>query len=292
MSSGRTHFIALSGNRQDVWTWDERRQFQKGVKLNLVNPDTHASLIDTEHTVSKVRAGWGLSSCLINGVGIVVWNSREGVPNEHQTSVFGPADASVTVIEDTKQNKVADYIVLEGYILYITYHGELMKVKLNNNDLGKVASIPNSGRLEKFHKYVESHSDTLSSPSFVRISGNFNKFAVMTNDDQVLLGNSHDFLPVVHPELQHNSIISMAVGDYHYLALNKKGEVYTWGRESDINGCLGNLGSLKEILDSGVGVMDGRSLVVEHPTKIKLPHDGVALAIAAGGWHSASLVGC
>ncbi|GMG20800.1 unnamed protein product [Ambrosiozyma monospora] len=300
MSSGRSHFIALDENRKDVWTWDDKRQSKKGVKLNLINPVSRVSLINDENRICKIRAGWGLSSCLIRNVGIVVWNTRSGINHQQGAKcVFGPVDSSVTIIENTNQDRIADYVVLSGYIVYITYSGELFKVEIKNDDVGVRSYIPNGVKLNEFHKFADKHSSSQlpSSSSFVRVFGDNNKFAVTTNNDQVLFGNVCDEAchPLIYPELQHQSIVSISMGDHHYMALNSQGEVFSWGKELRTNGCLGNLGLLDDIMKSGVGHLEDNNatLVIERPTKIGLPNDnGVVLGIAAGGWHSAALVGC
>ncbi|GMF00808.1 unnamed protein product [Ambrosiozyma monospora] len=266
--------------------------------LNLINPVSRVSLINDQNRVCKIRAGWGLSSCLISNVGIVVWNTRSGINHQQgaQQSVFGPVDACVTVIENTNHDRIADYAVLSGYIVYITYSGELFKVAIKNDVVGVRSYVPHGVKLNEFHKFADKHSVTQlpSSSSFVRVFGNYNKFAVTTNNDQVLFGNICDETchPFIYPELQHQSIVSISIGDHHHMALNSQGEVFSWGKELRTNGCLGNLGLLDDIVKSGVGHLEDNNatLVVERPTK--LPNDkGVVLAIAAGGWHSAALVG-
>jgi SCF-associated factor 1 len=48
---------------------------------------------------------------------------------------------------------------------------------------------------------------------------------------------SPDSLPIVIPELQDKSVISVILGDYHYCALTPSGKLLTWGGYS--KGALG-----------------------------------------------------
>jgi len=77
--------------------------------------------------------------------------------------------------------------------------------------------------------------------------------------------------------LEGKTIIQIALGDHHHVALTSKGEVYTWGEGS--NGQL--------------GLGDGRSKALE-PRKVKFEGDDEAnqtfiFGVTAGGWHTGAL---
>ncbi|ODV82793.1 hypothetical protein CANARDRAFT_186280, partial [[Candida] arabinofermentans NRRL YB-2248] len=210
-----------------------------------------------------------------------------------RSSRYGPATAMVTVVEGTSDtHDIVDYLVLEDCIIYLTQDGTLYRVKWSGIDLSTALSVPKGEVLHSFQKYATRHSrDHMSTSKFVRISGSFNKFTAITNDDQVLLGDKNSLEPKIIKELQYRSIIAVAVGDHHFLALDKEGKMYSWGKELEANGCLG-LGKLSTILEEGMGRLEGnahqRTVIVEKPHLV--PIDGVVLAIAAGGWQSAALV--
>ena len=58
-------------------------------------------------------------------------------------------------------------------------------------------------------------------------------------------------------EDSNDHIISLAAGDYHILALTEKGNIYSWGLESQFSGCLG-LGKPEDIINNQqIGRLDG-----------------------------------
>jgi SCF-associated factor 1 len=84
-------------------------------------------------------------------------------------------------------------------------------------------------------------------------------------------------MPVSLPALEGKSIIQVALGDHHHLALTSKGEVFSWG--------VGSHGQL--------GLGDGRHRV-EEPTKVTFPGDDAenetfVFGITAGGAHTGVL---
>ena len=86
--------------------------------------------------------------------------------------------------------------------------------------------------------------------------------------------------PVPLPALEDKTIIQIALGDHHHVALTSQGEVYTWG-----DGANGQL-----------GLGDGAHNV-ETPRKVRFPGDNVkdgsqsfVFGITAGGWHTGALV--
>lgn len=279
VSSGRAHFIALSSTGL-LYTWDSRGQYSIGVRVALINPQTDREI---KGRILKIRAGWSLSSCLVEKLGIVIWSRRTNVHNSQ-------AKAYVRIVANSKEDRIADYVVLEHTLIYITTKGLLYKVDLEGVDLEnpieRVNPIPSGAILSSF----EDHLKQEGSSKFVRLSGCYQTFTVISDGDDVLIGKANENnykKPIVISKLQHNSIIAVAAGDYHYLALRKDGTLYSWGRESHSNGCLG-LGKLQDILDSGIGTLDESDLVVSEPHKV--PIDGRVLAIAAAGWQSAAIV--
>jgi SCF-associated factor 1 len=89
--------------------------------------------------------------------------------------------------------------------------------------------------------------------------------------------NGSTFHPTPLPVLENKTIIQIALGDHHHVALTSKGEVYTWGEGS--NGQL--------------GLGDGRATSPE-PRQVKFQGDDddnqtFIFGITAGGWHTGAL---
>jgi SCF-associated factor 1 len=110
--------------------------------------------------------------------------------------------------------------------------------------------------------------------------------------------------PVILPELQNRSIISVVIGDYHYGALTSTGKLYTWGQYS--KGALG-LGDPLKIEPGLAGgypderrrrdAITGRRLPpqVTVPSEVRFDHgskkpkDMFCFGITAAGWHMGAL---
>jgi SCF-associated factor 1 len=112
--------------------------------------------------------------------------------------------------------------------------------------------------------------------------------------------------PIIHPELQNRSVISVVIGDYHYGALTSTGKLYTWGQYS--KGALG-LGDPTKIEAGKPGgyfeerhrreALSGRRPPppgVTVPTEVRFDHgskkqrDMFCFGITAAGWHMGALV--
>ncbi len=112
--------------------------------------------------------------------------------------------------------------------------------------------------------------------------------------------------PRVIPELQHRSVISVVLGDYHYAALTADGKLLTWGAYS--NGALG-LGDPTQIEIGNPGAFHNeaaRQMAISRergtppevlvPTEVrfdhkrKTPKDRFCLSATASGWHTGALV--
>ncbi|GME86969.1 unnamed protein product [Ambrosiozyma monospora] len=166
-----------------------------------------------------------------------------------------------------ENDPISDYLLLSQCVIYITRNGSLYRVDLpNDNDQTSDAPVPGDvHKLTNFHSYANIHRvDKFSRemPKFVRISGHFHNFAVVTDDSQLLLGQIGNEFPKIIDELQpaslnstsddgnHHGIVSVAVGVEHYLALNDKGEVYSWGMETGSCGACG-LGRRNQVINKG-----------------------------------------
>lgn len=268
VSSGRCHFVALD-NAGNIWSWDDPRTAH-GVNIQFIGPDGK-NLISEGHKVLQCIAGWDSSVAYLYNYGLVYWRKRTALgENDH----FALAHHQLVpgTGEVNGNNKVVDFIVGDGFLVYLTADGGLYR----NDMIGEV-SFP----LIKFQGYLKKNAQSLQ-PKFTRLSGNFSTFACFTNEDIVLIGSRDIDEPQIIEELQHRGCISIAVGDYHFLALCEDGSLYTWGLESQTCGCLG-LG-----LDPEGSIREGNGTRIRKPTLI--PTEGKVIAISAAGWQSSAII--
>jgi SCF-associated factor 1 len=113
-------------------------------------------------------------------------------------------------------------------------------------------------------------------------------------------------LPNIMPELQHKSIISVVLGDYHYGALTSFGALYTWGAYAKGALGLGDPTVLDPGLPGGFTTEDQRFRAAQYhfgtpqdvrvPTQVRFDHGmkkqtkRFCFAAAAAGWHLGALV--
>ena len=115
-------------------------------------------------------------------------------------------------------------------------------------------------------------------------------------------------LPIIIPELQNESIISVVLGDFHFGALTSSGKLLTWGdyRRGALG--LGDPGDLPVGSPGGfAGGEDklqaqrygsGNPPAVGIPSEVRFDHDSTGrekkkqccLVVAAGGWQTGALV--
>ena len=100
-----------------------------------------------------------------------------------------------------------------------------------------------------------------------------------------------EMLPVIIPELQNRSIISVVHGYFHFGALTSSGKLLTWGSRFQGNLGLGDPGKLP------VG-SPGTQHIVKVPSEVRFDHglkaegrvERYCFAVAAGSSHTAALV--
>lgn len=266
VSSGRAHFIAMD-NTGNLWSWDRG---DYGVKLKFVNQGG-VDLKSQGRFVLKALAGWDSSVAYIYNYGLVYWKKHEPLKKD-QTE----AKAHHVLIPNTGDingpGKIVDFVAGEDFIIYVTLEG-----KIYRNDMIGEPSFP----LVKFQDYLKLNGKSLA-PKFVRLSGSFRSFTAFSNEDLVLLGSKNTDEPEIIDELQKVNCISVAVGDYHFLALLRDGTMLSWGLESNHCGCLG-LGK-----QPNGSIIEGGSKRVIKPTQIDA--EGKVVAIAAAGWQSAAII--
>jgi hypothetical protein len=125
----------------------------------------------------------------------------------------------------------------------------------------------------------------------------------MGNTDTDAVNNPE---PQILPALQHKSIISVELGDYHNVALTSDGKLFSWGAYSKGALGLGDPAQLPEGSPGGFASTEdlqraqsrrrGTPPVVQTPTEIRFDHghsrkkDRFCIAATASGWHTGALV--
>ncbi|GMG37959.1 unnamed protein product [Ambrosiozyma monospora] len=334
-SSGRTQYIAIN-EKNELLVGDtvdksgpltsinadntEVRKtdfFVRLTNLTLHGPDmipTPPAELDRPESLNiyEVKAGWHMASCRTSGVlsGIFLWRrpSSFQLPTNTQQRLIEFQHCKACFISDNENDPILDYILLSGCVIYITKSGSLYRVDISsadNENEQETSSAPIPGvvhKLSNFHSYVNDNSvDKFCSenPKFVKISGYFHNFAVVTDDGQLLLGESESDDPEIIDELQpaslnsaddgkRHGIVSVAVGGEHYLALNDRGEVYSWGTEFECCGACG-LGTRDEVIQKGWG-RGHQDLEIPKPQKVEFGDGLIALDVCACGCQSGALV--
>lgn len=297
VSSGREHFIALD-NQNGIYSWDTGNTTNIGVRITFPG-------IDPRKQITKISCGWNLSACHIKGVGIVVWYAREAVSEDSFEAKKLLAPARYVVIPGTNEYTPRDFLAGLDYVLIIDNDGKLLRFDIHAQSYANGSIDPSLAAkpffVNSFNTWAEKKSEAGQAPTFTKLSGCYNLFAIFASDGLVVIGNktitaadNEDGEPVVIPELQGRGVIDMAMGDYHYLALTDRGELLTWGRESSLCGCLG-LGSKETFLSEHPEASgdSGSDIVANKPVVVKKPEEkGEWLAIAAAGWHSGGIFVC
>jgi SCF-associated factor 1 len=206
--------------------------------------------------VGQVVAGWSRSSAYVHGVGIVVWDIVQRGHNDGDTDtmlVLENAEVPKTGYQRPKgkeretedQRRLAEevgavlnYIILEHFVVFAT-------------DIGKVfcGLFGDKNRVEDILELRDLRSETSSA---VDVQGSFRRFAVFKNGEVITADQDYlhqcwdargteSTFSGLHkiPALQHNDVISVAFGDYHYLALHSNGKITSYGTELQGCGALG-----------------------------------------------------
>lgn len=263
-SAGRSHILGLSDDGK-IWSWYHAKKAALQVKfahVDLREQATEGSLAGQASAfghVKQVVAGWSRSSAYVQGVGIVVWDIVERGEHDRETDtmlVLENAEVPKTSYRRPKGKEresedqsdlrdqvgaVQNYIILEHFVVFAT-------------DTGKVfcGLFGDKNKVDDILELPDLSSDNGSA---VDVQGSFRRFAVFKNGevitaDQEYLHQSWNargthsttsFSGGLHkiPALQHNNVISLAFGDYHYLALHSTGKITSYGTELQARGALG-----------------------------------------------------
>ena len=260
-SAGRSHILALSDSGR-IWSWYHVKRPALHVKfasLDLKELSLHESpgQSSTYGQVKQVVAGWSRSSAYVQGIGIVVWDPVERDHGEEGTDtmlVMEHAEVPKTGYQHVKGSEseeqralgaevgaVQSYIVLEHFVVFVTDNGKVF-----------------CGRFGEKHRVdiiLELRQLRNEKGGPLDVQGSFRRFAVFRNGEVVT--TDQDYLEAcwnaqaTDPEqtgiqglrkiaaLQHNDVISVTFGDYHYLALHSNGKITSYGTELQACGALG-----------------------------------------------------
>lgn len=267
VASGRAHILALDGNNE-LYTWDSPgmdhgiRILLEGLPSRLTNP------------ILKIRCGWDFSCVYIHSVGLVFWDSRSALKKGDMAS-----KADYKIIPNTGdvngKNRIVDFACCSANsVFYITNDGHTLW--LHRNGESKQIDLQLDGLLTKIKAscmalvlFTEQCTYTL------RV---VNGEVVENSLQKIDLGPDKKF-------------IDISAGDYHNLGLTSDGELFSWGLESDLCGCLGQ-GDASEAVEvrQVASYESSRSIRISNPTLIELPPNSICVAIVAGGWQSGALI--
>lgn len=260
-SAGRAHILGLSDDGK-IWSWYDETRAALQVRfahVDIKEQTTEGSSACKASAFGHVRqviAGWSRSSAYVQGVGIVVWDTVERDTDDGEMDtmlVLESAEVPRTSYQrprgqerETADQKalgdeigvVTNYIILEHFIVFAT-------------DIGKVF-CGLFGEKNRVEDVLELRDLRSANDTAVDVQGSFRRFAVFKNGEVVTAdqeylhqcwnarGTDSSFGGLHRiPALQHNDVISVAFGDYHYLALHSDGSITSYGTESSACGALG-----------------------------------------------------
>jgi SCF-associated factor 1 len=262
-SAGRSHILALSDSGR-LWSWYHVKSPALHVKfanidLKEISLEDGPSTSSTYGKVKQVVAGWSRSSAYIYGLGIVVWDPVERDHDEESTDtmlVMENAEVPRTGYQRVKDTRgeseddktlgeevgaVLNYIILEHYVVFVT-------------DIGRVF-CGRFGEKNEVANILELRALRNEARTPVDVQGSFRRFAVFKNNE--VITSDQSYLDACWndqrnnpeqintaglnkiPALQNNDVISVAFGDYHYLALHSNGKITSYGTELQACGALG-----------------------------------------------------
>ncbi|KAH7377806.1 regulator of chromosome condensation 1/beta-lactamase-inhibitor protein II [Pyrenochaeta sp. MPI-SDFR-AT-0127] len=261
-SAGRSHILGLSDSGR-IWSWYHVKEHAlqvrfANVELKELPPHSSAGTSSAYGQVKQVVAGWSRSSAYIHGIGIVVWDPVQRAHDEDATDtmlVLETGDVPQTGYQYNRGDRESDdekalrdevgavqnYIMLEHFVVFVTEIGKVFCGRF-----GEKNRVPNILELRQLRSEKGAALD---------VQGSFRRFAVFRNDE--VITTDQDYLEACWnaqrtdpeqigiqglrkiPALQCNDVISVAFGDYHYLALHSNGKITSYGTEMNACGALG-----------------------------------------------------
>ena len=269
-SSGRSHILGLSDSGK-IWSWYAAYQPSLQVKFLHVDVNETSSSSGTSQSTTEQRrstgrvrqviAGWSKSSAYIYGTGIILWTPVKRNDGEEEVDTVLVMESVVPKTAYQRQRNssrgfkedealggevgsVVNYIVLEHFVVFVTDIGKVFTAKMTWD--GDDGSIPEILELRVLRNDAGTTSD---------VQGSFRSFAVFKGGEVITA--HQDYLEECWerryndldqneitglkwiPALQHNNVISVAFGDYHFHALHSTGRITSYGTEPQGCGALG-----------------------------------------------------
>lgn len=264
ISSGRSHFLALS-NLGDIYTWDNPES-NGGIKIkfkDLPGKETNPIL--------KIACGWNFNCIYQYKIGLVAWKEREAL-KEKETSAFANYEKIPNTSDMVGDKKVIDFTCLSDCVVYyIDSEGEFLYQYMN-----KIVKKLKTPLTKKLYKVISCYN-------LILLFSDKECYSFKLDGNNIQLNTMKE----IQLEDKDDTIISLSGGDYHTLALTKKGQIYVWGTESQMCGCLG-LGKYDR---QQWGYIRGiNNLIVDRPTKIDVGEGNICVAVTSGGWQSGAII--
>lgn len=266
ISAGRSHILALD-DKNRLYSWDSP-ETDVGVRINF--EFLHDS---NERPILKIDSGWDFNCVFIHSVGLVLWNRRDAL---RKGDAY--AKAHYKIIPNTgiinSSNRVLDFSCTQNNtVYYITREGSCLWQY--SNGLTEAINLPIEGKLSKLIACFA---------SLIVFDNRKNCYSLKLNSGKI------DITSLTKLELEDPDeyFIQLASGDYHTLGLTQKGNIYTWGIESQSCGCLG-LGS-QDRRNTPHNFITLQNVTVQRPAKIDLGENRTCVAVAAGGWQSGAII--
>ena len=291
-SAGRTHILGLSDSGR-IWSWYDDKKPALHVKFANVDiretnsGTTTATTVSTYGQVRQVVAGWSRSLAYVHGTGIVVWKTVERGSDDADTDtmlVLENVEVPKTGYQRLQRNEresddekelgkdvgaVLSFIDLESFVVFTT-------------DIGKVF-CGRYGDEDAVQDVVELCALRGGKGAPVDVQGSFRQFAIFRDGE--VITTDQDYLQACWdarrtnpeqtdipglkkiPALQHNDVISIAFGDYHYMALHSNGKITSYGTELQGCGALGlggDAGSLANARGVAYDRFSGQGRLLPH----------------------------
>jgi SCF-associated factor 1 len=263
-SAGRSHILGLSDSGR-MWAWADVQTPALQIKFanvdieEILSNESAATRPSLYGRVKQVVAGWSCSSAYIYGTGILLWEPVRRGPNDQESDTmlvlqnFEVPKTNYQRIKGAGRESdyekalgeevgaVLNYIIMENYVVFVT-------------DIGRVF-CSRLGSKNKVDEILELRALRNEKRTTIDVQGSFRRFAIFKNGEVIIVDQEYldscwerrttdseqaDIGGIqLIPALQHNDVISVAFGDYHFLALHSTGKITTYGTELQSCGALG-----------------------------------------------------
>lgn len=273
--------------------------------------------------ILKLASGSHYCAALLEGIGLVVWYGIESLQQlpvtRREVRDWGKLGKTTTVhpvlVPNTEfgsdmTQEVVDFHAGFKFLIYVTREGKLYRISTDSRE--SILTVPREELSEFYSKLEEviaskpkspddrfmaesQYNNNNEKPKFIKVKGGLYNFAAISNTDNVICSKmvtngvyiTNSLIPEAPEELQNSGCVSIAGGNFHFLALLKGGVMLSWGCELMGSGLLGH-GRFKDGLSSLGATESSGNFFLAKPCKVDTP--GKVLVIAAGGSQSAAII--